>query len=88
MVFYQVLIGKRPFGDHLSQHQILANQLINPSSAVEFPPKPALSDLCKEFITACLTTDVKLRPTVQELLAHPYLLKKSKKATFKEPAPK
>ncbi len=39
-----------------------------------------------------LTADARMRPTVEELLAHPYLQKKSpasksKPGTFKEPLP-
>lgn len=65
--------------------------LINAKSAVEFPAKPAVSEQCKEFIMACLTPDVRQRPTCEQLLAHAYLQKKVAKSkgggTFKEPAP-
>ena len=90
VVFFQLVFGKRPFGDNVSQHAILTKNLINPSSVVEFPPKPSISDAARDFITQCLSTDVRARPTAEQLLAHIYLQKTSipKSKPFKEPAPK
>jgi serine/threonine protein kinase len=73
----------------MSQQSILTKNLINPNSAVEFPPKPAVSEACRDFIQQCLTTDVRQRPTADQLLAHVYLQKPTiPKSRFKEPAPK
>ncbi len=35
VVFYQILFGKRPFGDNVSQQAIVAKNLINPNTVRE-----------------------------------------------------
>ena len=47
VILYQMLFGKRPFGDDLSQEKILSQKTILNATAVEFPAKPAVSDETK-----------------------------------------
>jgi tousled-like kinase len=47
VIFYQMLYGKRPFGDDLSQDKILSQQTIIKATALDFPSKPAVSDEAK-----------------------------------------
>ena len=69
--------------------------VINAKTTVEFPPiKPQLSEPCRDFIVKCLTPDPRTRPTTEQLLQHPYLVKKTKTKqpntaapVFKQPAP-
>eukprot|EP01119_Soliformovum_irregulare_P018153 TRINITY_DN5506_c0_g1_i1.p1 TRINITY_DN5506_c0_g1~~TRINITY_DN5506_c0_g1_i1.p1 ORF type:complete len:683 (+),score=194.47 TRINITY_DN5506_c0_g1_i1:132-2051(+) len=42
VIFYQMLFGKKPFGNNLTQQKILADNVI-PTSVLEFPAKPTVS---------------------------------------------
>lgn len=50
VVFYQLLYGRRPFGEGLSQEHILRNNVMLQATQVQFPPKPAVSQEAKDFI--------------------------------------
>ena len=43
VIFYQMLYGKRPFGDGRSQEAVMADKLILNADEVVFPVKPAVS---------------------------------------------
>ena len=43
VIFYQMLYGKRPFGEGKSQQAVLQEKLILNATDVEFPAKPAVS---------------------------------------------
>ncbi|XP_005107958.1 dual specificity protein kinase Ttk [Aplysia californica] len=68
-ILYQMVYGRTPF-QHL-RHKLDA--IVNPSHTIAFPgvDDQALMDILKK----CLTRDVRLRPTTDELLVHPYLKK-------------
>lgn len=76
VVYFQLLFGRRPFADEMSQQTILTKNLINQGTVVEFPSKPAVSEGCRHIISAMLTTDARMRPTIEDLLNHPYMQKK------------
>lgn len=78
VIFYQMLFGKRPFGEGQTQEQIYRDKVILNARSVEFPPpgKPAVSKEAQDFIRRCLTFDQRERPGVREISAHPYLVKK------------
>ena len=57
VVFFEMLYGKRPFGDDLTQKQIMRNNVILKSTKVKFPEKPIVSQDSMNFITKCLTYD-------------------------------
>lgn len=42
VIVYQMLLGKKPFGNDMSQQSLLANNIIKPGVRVTFPAKPAL----------------------------------------------
>src|SRR5690348_8924384 len=46
VIFYQMLFGKKPFGNNLSQQKILADNVIT-SSTLSFPDKPQVSKEAK-----------------------------------------
>ena len=73
IVFYQMLFGKRPFGDGMSQEHILKSGTVLHATKVEIPDKPVVSEAAKEFIRRCLTYSQDLRPTVEKLCEDPYL---------------
>ena len=73
MIYFQMLFGRRPFGDGESQDKVLKNQTMLNATEVNFPTKPPISDGAKEFIRECLTYDQMHRPTVSQLCEHNYL---------------
>jgi len=77
VIFYQMLYGKRPFGDGLSQDKILADGTMLNAHEVKFPDKPdGITEGCKGFIRACLTYDQSFRPSIAKLCEHSYVLAK------------
>ena len=52
-MLFQMLYGRRPFGEGCSQEEILREEVMLKAKAVAFPAKPAVSAECKDFITRC-----------------------------------
>jgi len=79
VIFYQMLFGKRPFGEGKSQELVLREGVILNAHQVEFPTNgPKVSDEAMEFIKACLTHSKDHRPDVHALCMHTYLSAKTK----------
>jgi tousled-like kinase len=84
VILYQMLYGKKPFGNNLSQQRILSENIISKaaSQGIEFPAKPVASNEAKVFITKCLNPRQRDRPDVFQIVYDPYLqpfvLKKKK----------
>ena len=76
VIFYQMLFGKRPFGDGQSQNRILADQTMLNAHQVVFPEKISVSEEAKQFIRSCLTYDQAFRPSIAQLCQNPYVLDK------------
>lgn len=51
VMLYQMVYGKRPFGEGCSQEEILRDDIMLNARQVIFPAKPAVSPECKEFIS-------------------------------------
>jgi tousled-like kinase len=49
VIFFQMLFGRKPFGNNLSQQKILQDNVII-NSTLEFPQKPVISKEAKDFI--------------------------------------
>jgi len=77
IMFYQMLYGKRPFGEGMSQDRVLSeNIMLNANqSSIDFPSDKKISDEAKDLIKQCLSKDLNLRPDVLNLCTHPYLRK-------------
>lgn len=73
VIFYQMLYGKKPFGNDLSQREVLQQRVISNARNVIFPSKPVVSQEAKEFIQLCLTYDQEQRPDVEMMYRHKYL---------------
>ncbi|KAL9189479.1 hypothetical protein ACHAXT_009154 [Thalassiosira profunda] len=73
VIYFQMVYGRRPFGDGQSQDHILRNHTMLNATEVHFPPKPAISEEGKEFIQDCLTYDQMSRPNMSQLCDHDYL---------------
>jgi tousled-like kinase len=76
VIYYQMLYGKRPFGDGQSQDRVLTDNTMLNAREVHFPERPNITKAGKEFIQACLTYDQSFRPTVGQLCENPYILEK------------
>lgn len=76
VIYYQMLFGRRPFGDGETQDKVLRNQTMLNATEVNFPSKPSISEGAKEFIRTCLTYDQMYRPNVSQLCEHQYLRSK------------
>lgn len=63
VIYYQMLFGRRPFGEGMSQQAVFASGAIVRANAVEFPTDPRfrVTDEAKEFIRGCLTHDQSFR---------------------------
>jgi len=75
VIFYQMLFGSKPFGDGMSQDQILIDQTITKSTTVQFPTTPKVSAEAKEFIKKCLAYSQDERMDVLTAFCDPYLRK-------------
>ena len=51
VMLYQMLYGKRPFGEGCSQEKILRDEVMLNARSVAFPAKPSVSAECKDFIS-------------------------------------
>jgi tousled-like kinase len=74
VIFYQMLFGKRPFGDGQSQDRMLTNGTMLHAHAVTFPERPEISLPCRAFIEACLTYDQRFRPSIAQICEHSYVV--------------
>ena len=83
VMFYQMLYGKRPFGEGLSQERILTSQAILNATEVIFPENTReikVSSEAKEFIKKCLHHSQLFRPTIPDLCTEAYIMN-SRKST-------
>jgi tousled-like kinase len=80
VIFYQMLYGRRPFGEGKTQEQMLASGSVFQETRMgpQFPAKPLVSAEAKKFITRCLTYQRELRPDVLNICEDPYLRMKMK----------
>ena len=76
VIFYQMLYGKRPFGEGMTQDKILMDRTIVNAKEVEFPDKPNVTSEAKLFIKRCLTYMQEFRPDVKTICQDPYLRQK------------
>lgn len=65
VLFYQLLYGKKPFGEGMSQDQMARSEK---NWIVQFPEtKPAISEETKHLVRRCLASDPLSRPTAQQV---------------------
>ena len=53
VMLFQMLYGRRPFGEGCSQEQVLREEVMLKARQVTFPAKPAVSAEGKDFIQGC-----------------------------------
>lgn len=73
VILYQMVYGRKPFGEDMSQETLLRENVILNIVNIEFPAKPAVSAECRDFIVCCLQKDVQKRWGVAELCEHPFI---------------
>jgi tousled-like kinase len=73
VIFFQMLYGKRPFGDGKSQEIVLKTNIMLNAREVQFPNLPTVSEDAKNFIRQCLAYEQTLRPNIAELCKNPYV---------------
>eukprot|EP00605_Chrysophyceae_sp_TOSAG23-4_P000997 GSChrysophyteH1.ASY1.ANO1.1098.1 assembled CDS len=78
VIFYQMLFGRRPFGEGKTQDLVLREGVILNAHQVDFPTGIKVSEEAKDFIRACLTHNKEHRPDVHALTMHSYLSAKTK----------
>jgi len=86
VIFFQMLYGRRPFGEGQTQEQIAQQGVIHglltgSRGEIVFPslPKPHnVSAEAKSFIRKCLSPKQEARPDVFSLCSEPYLRLKLK----------
>ena len=72
-VFYQLLFGKKPFGEGVNPHQLWRNGGTHFATGhPDFPKEPKVSIAAKHLIQDCLNIDPKARPSVEQLLQNKY----------------
>lgn len=74
VIFYQMLFGRRPFGDGMSQDKLLSDQTMLNARSVPFPSGAAVSSGGRDFVQACLQYDQDDRPSMAQLCEHPYVV--------------
>ena len=77
VILYQLIYGKKPFGNDLSQQDVLRHDIIKNAYNVHFPAKPAISSECKSFILKCLEHEQEKRPDIHMLWKDPFLQPKT-----------
>jgi tousled-like kinase len=77
VIFYQMLYGRRPFGESQTQEQILQTGTMlgeQTRAGPQVPERPAVSRAAQDFIKRCLTYSADARPDVLATCRDPYLL--------------
>lgn len=75
VILFQMLYGRKPFGHDQSQEKMFREKTVA-HQQLQFPNKSGVSEQAKAFIACCLTRDVNQRPSVNQLVAHPFIKKK------------
>jgi serine/threonine protein kinase len=72
VVFFQILFGKRPFGDNVSQQAIVAKNLINPNTVRRRKRKKRRKHLTKTQVcgVSCETGDFRVMSRLYSAVSH------------------
>ena len=77
VIFFQMLFGKRPFGDEFSQDKFFrqSSTILNTQQVI-FPDRIKVSDEAKDLIQKCLSPNPRERPFAKQILQkHPFFTK-------------
>ena len=73
VMLYQMLFGRRPYGEGRSQEALLRDGVMRAAADVAFPARPTASADAKAFLKACLAPKPQDRLDVEEAAAHAYM---------------
>lgn len=76
IILFQMLYGRKPFGHGMTPDHMLSQQTISNARRVDFPAKPAVSQVTKDFIQKTLSHNVSARPDIFSIWNEPYLRSK------------
>jgi tousled-like kinase len=82
VLYYEMLYGKKPYGDGVAQEQFKAQQMWDQPLDFDEKRESKVSAEAQMFIKRCLTHNVENRPSVTDLCSDPYVCgpKKTAKA--------
>ncbi|KAL3860437.1 hypothetical protein ACJMK2_010560 [Sinanodonta woodiana] len=80
-ILYNMVYGKTPF-QHIRHDFAKLQAIINPEFAIDFPEAADLQVI--DVMKKCLHRDPKQRPSIDELLFHPYLIGTKKEEVTEE----
>lgn len=72
IIFYEMLYGKRPFGQQSTQQQFAQSAQTIFEKPPEFPSTAKISKSAQSFIITCLTKDARNRPTLEQIAQHEF----------------
>lgn len=75
VIFYELLYGKKPFANSLSQEKIFREKVILDARRVDFPQFPSVSSEGKDFIRKCLEYNVNKRISILDAYSCDYIRK-------------
>uniref|UniRef100_A0A914VT76 Protein kinase domain-containing protein n=1 Tax=Plectus sambesii TaxID=2011161 RepID=A0A914VT76_9BILA len=73
-ILYNMVYGRTPF-QHIANTYSKMLAIVDPNTPIQFPPTPIANPQLINVMQLCLRRDPKQRPSVPELLEHPYLSK-------------
>ncbi len=74
VILYQMVLGRKPFGEDMCQNQQLKNHILLRSSTLEFPFKPLVTNELKECLKKCLCYGSKDRWDVEQVLSSKFVI--------------
>jgi tousled-like kinase len=74
VILFQMIYGKKPFGDNHTQQSMLSQGLISTVMLLKFPEDPPLEDEAKNFIQRCLTPLQAERPSIFDIVEDEFLI--------------
>ena len=76
VILYEMIYGKKPFGNDCSQNKLLKEKIMQNAKIVEFPKKPIISEECKNFIKHCLAYNQEDRYDVFQAMKSSFIQRK------------
>lgn len=73
VILYEMFFRVKPFGQNYTQDKLLKDKIMYNARKVEFPPKPVISEECKDFIKHCLASRQEDRYDVFQALNSPFI---------------
>jgi tousled-like kinase len=79
VIFFQMLFGRKPFGNDVTQQQLVTDRIILNAHTVEFPTKPVITTETKDFVRRLLVHSQDERPDIFAVCADAYFTSRKRK---------